>query len=80
VIRTDAIEDPAGWGLLIADIIRHVTNTYGKGDEEASKRAYDRIIDGMRMEIAFPTDQPTGKLEPWTDLELARAPKEERSP
>lgn len=56
VLRTKW-DDPAAWGLLLADVARHVANAYaGEGyDREAVLK---RIKTAFHAEWDDPTDQP----------------------
>jgi hypothetical protein len=56
VLRT-TWDDPAGWGLLLADVARHVANAYAvEGyDQEAVLK---RVKAAFQAEWDDPTDQP----------------------
>ena len=61
ILRHDAWEDPAAWGLVLADIARHVVQAHaqeGKDEEEV----FNRILAGFRAEIESPTDEPKGSI------------------
>lgn len=48
-------EEPAAWGLMLADIARHAAKAYAaQGASEAD--SLNRILEGFRAEIASPTD------------------------
>jgi len=52
-------EDPACWGIALADVIRHIAH----GLAEAGKDEADTIrrkLSGLRAELNFPTDEPKG--------------------
>ncbi len=54
-------DDPAGWGLMLADLARHIANAYAaEGKDRAA--TLERVCQGFRMEMDSATDEPTGKL------------------
>jgi hypothetical protein len=60
-LRHDAWKDPAAWGLMLADVARHVARAHaqeGKKEEEV----FRRILVGFNAEVGSPTDKPTGKI------------------
>ncbi len=50
-------DDPAGWGLLLIDIARHVSSTYEKQGLD-KKEVFERILKGFEAEASSPTDNP----------------------
>ena len=60
-LRVGVWEDPAGWGLLLADIARHVVNTYEPASAAAREQILSRIRMGFDAELQSPTDAPTGQ-------------------
>jgi len=61
ILRHDAWNDPAAWGLALADIARHVAHAHGL-DGKNEEEVLQRILTGFRIEIESPTDKPTGKI------------------
>ena len=62
ILRHDAWKDPAAWGLMPADIARHVARAHGQeGADE--QEVFQRILAGFRVEIESPTDMPRGELD-----------------
>jgi len=62
VLRADAWENPAAWGLMLVDFAKHVANAYaelGKGDRE---NILQQIKMGFDMEWNSPTDEPIGGM------------------
>jgi len=54
--------DPAEWGLSLADVARHAAKAYAvEGRDEAE--AFRRICSGLEAELNAPTDAPV-QLEP----------------
>jgi hypothetical protein len=61
-LKTGVWDDPAAWGLMLADLARHVANSYavqGKDREET----LSRILKGFKVETEHPTDEPRGAIE-----------------
>jgi hypothetical protein len=60
-LKTGVRNDPAAWGLLLADLAQHVANFYAAAgkDREATLQ---RVLDGFRMERESPTDEPSGGI------------------
>ncbi len=61
-IRADAWEDAGAWGIMLADLARHVANAYEqqKGLDRATTLL--RIKALLDAELASPTDAPTGHI------------------
>jgi hypothetical protein len=55
-------EDSRSWGILLADIARHVANALReeRGDEQAVTLV--KIRDMFNLELSDPTDIPTGSF------------------
>jgi hypothetical protein len=50
-------EDPAAWGLMLADLARHVSKAYeNQGHDRA--QVLNRILDAFKAEWEHPTDDP----------------------
>lgn len=48
-------DDPAAWGLLLADLAHHAARAYAaNGLSETA--AFERIVAGLRAELENPTD------------------------
>ena len=53
--------DPAAWGILLADLTRHLANAY----QDSGRDRVDtirRIREGFDAEMDSPTDEPTGRI------------------
>ena len=62
-LKSGVWEDPAAWGLMLADLARHIANTYAaEGQDKAA--ALERICEGFQAEMNSPTDEPTGNVGP----------------
>ena len=54
-------EDPGSWGILLADVARHVASAL----QESGKNPLDtleRIRRAFQVEMETPTDKPTGSF------------------
>jgi uncharacterized protein DUF5076 len=60
ILRVEAWDDPAAWGILLADLARHVANAYEPLDAAARARALERVVSGLDAELSAPTDAPSG--------------------
>ena len=58
-IKHDFWDDPAGWGLLLGDVARHISRSFQERRHNQAE-VYQRILDGFRIEAENPTDSPTG--------------------
>jgi len=58
-LRIGVWDDPAAWGLMLADLMRHIVNTYKPGTASDRERILERIRLGLAAELESPTDEPT---------------------
>jgi hypothetical protein len=61
-LKTGVWDDPVAWGLMLADLARHVANSYtahGMDYETTLKR----VVHGFRIEMQSPTDEARGTIE-----------------
>ncbi len=56
VLRPDVWDDPAAWGLLLADLARHVAYAYAQKQGGDPERVLERIKAGFDAEWISPTD------------------------
>ncbi len=61
-VKAGAWKDPAAYGIMIADLIRHIAHTCWKVEGRDKQEALTRILEGFQAGIEFPTDEPAGKL------------------
>jgi hypothetical protein len=54
-----AFDDPEAWGMLIADVTRHVARIYAKEDNIPEERTIERIRNLFDAEMDAPTDPGT---------------------
>jgi hypothetical protein len=62
-IRSGAWEDPFAWGIVLADLARHIANAHQMQNEKINKDAFlERLLEGFEAEIDNPTDEPEGEV------------------
>lgn len=61
-IRTGLWEDPGAWGILLADLARHVVNALEQEGLVDPVDALTRIRGLFDAELDSPTDIPTGSI------------------
>ena|SRR5262249_58741534 len=55
-------KDPAAWGILLADLARHVVNAFEQEDHLNREETLERIRKTFHEELNSPTDHPTGRV------------------
>ena len=60
-LKTGVWVDPAAWGLMLADLARHVANAYAADGMDRAE-ALRRVYQGLQVEMESPTDEPTGGI------------------
>jgi hypothetical protein len=64
-LRSGAWEDPFAWGIVLADLARHIALAHQlqHPGEEADQDAFvARLLEGFHAEIENPTDEPEGEV------------------
>jgi hypothetical protein len=62
-IRSGAWEDPFAWGIVLADLARHIALAHELQGEGVDKEAFlHRLLEGFNAEIESPTDEPEGEV------------------
>jgi Domain of unknown function (DUF5076) len=62
-IRSGAWEDPFAWGIVLADLARHIALAHEMQDKKIDKEAFlERLLEGFNAEIENPTDEPEGEV------------------
>ncbi|MCU1324558.1 MAG: hypothetical protein JWM43_4207 [Acidobacteriaceae bacterium] len=62
-IRSGAWEDPFAWGIVLADLARHIANAHAIQSDRVDKEAFlERLLEGFEAEIDNPTDEPEGEV------------------
>ncbi len=52
ILRTDAWEDPAAWGMVLYDLAWHVANAYAANRNEDAAKIMQRIREGLNAELS----------------------------
>ncbi|HMK73835.1 MAG TPA: DUF5076 domain-containing protein [Myxococcaceae bacterium] len=68
-VRADAYRDPAAWGIVLADLARHVANAYAL-EGHARADALARFRAGFDAEWGFATTDPFADAAPRTGRRL----------
>ena len=63
-IRTNVWTDPAAWGIVLADLLRHVANAYQQDKRLKFDRTVETIMKMFLAEMSSPTDHARGKISP----------------
>jgi hypothetical protein len=61
-LRAGVWKDPAAWGLVLADLARHVANSYEQDAGIERLKALQRIKAALDAEWASPTDEASGQI------------------
>jgi Domain of unknown function (DUF5076) len=61
-LRAGVWNDPAAWGIMLADLARHVVNSYEQDQAMDRSKTLQRIRAAFDAELSTATDNPTGKL------------------
>jgi hypothetical protein len=62
-IRSGTWDDPFAWGIVLADLARHIALAHEMQDEKIDKEAFlERLLEGFGAEIDSPTDEPEGEV------------------
>jgi len=61
-LRVGVWKDPAAWGLMLADLARHVANSYAQDAGKDRDDTMHRIRAAFDAELAYPTDRPSGQI------------------
>ena len=61
-VATGIWNDPAAWGVMIVDLMKHISNAYEQTAGIPNNEALQRIIEGLQAELSKSTDRPTGGL------------------
>ncbi|HXC96814.1 MAG TPA: DUF5076 domain-containing protein [Edaphobacter sp.] len=62
-IKSGAWEDPFAWGIVLADLARHVSHAHELQNEGVEQGAFlKRLLEGFQAEIENPTDEPEGEI------------------
>ena len=63
VVKTGVWPDPAAYGIVLADLARHIANGFNQTQGMNVDVAVKRVVEGFSAEIGSPTDVPTGQIQ-----------------
>lgn len=58
-------DEPASWGILLADVVRHLSNALSEELGSEKQQVIDAILSGLENELIDPTSEITGSF--WAD-------------
>jgi hypothetical protein len=62
-LRSGTWEDPFAWGIVLADLARHIVNAEALQRKDIDKEAFlNRMLEGFNAEIESPTDEAEGEI------------------
>jgi hypothetical protein len=62
-IQSGAWEDPFAWGIVLADLARHIALAHQMQNPKVDQEAFlARLLEGFQAEIENPTDEPEGEI------------------
>jgi hypothetical protein len=57
-------EEPAAWGLLLADLARHIAEAHAQQDDQVDAEDFlEQLRGGMEAELDGPTDEISGSVQ-----------------
>jgi Domain of unknown function (DUF5076) len=62
-LRPETWEDASSWGIVLADVARHVANAVKELEGLDSAATVERIKAVFNSELQDPTDEPTGRFD-----------------
>lgn len=63
-LRAGAWEDPFAWGIVLADLARHIVNAEAMANQGLDRDAYlHRMLEGFEAEIESPIDEAEGEMQ-----------------
>ncbi len=63
-IQSGVWSDPAAWGILLADFMRHIADAYSRDGEFSKAEVLTRVHAAFNAEWSDPTDEPSGDFMP----------------
>ena len=61
-LRVGVWEDPTAWGVMLADLARHIANAFEKVENRDPVKVLERIRAGFEAEIESPADPVLGEV------------------
>jgi hypothetical protein len=63
-IQSGAWDDPFAWGIVLADLARHIALAHRMQNPKIDPEAFlERLLEGFQAEIDNPTDEPEGEIK-----------------
>ena len=59
-LRAGVWDDPAAWGIMLADLAGHIANTFEQSGTLPRDKALVAIHEGFEAEMASPSDELSG--------------------
>jgi hypothetical protein len=57
-------EEPAAWGLLLADLARHIAEAHAQQDDQVDAEDFlEQLRSGMEAELDGPSDEISGSVQ-----------------
>ncbi len=61
-LRVGVWEDPTDWGVMLADLARHIANAFENAENRDPVKVLERIQAGFEMGIKSPGDSIQGEI------------------
>ena len=61
-LRVGVWEDPAAWGVMLADLARHIANAFEQVEHRDPVKVLEQIRAGFETEMEAPADAVHGEL------------------
>ena len=55
-LRTGVWKDPAAWGIMLCDLMQHISNAYQQEQGLDRVEAFRRILEGLNAELSSLTE------------------------
>jgi len=62
--QSEGRNEPAAWGVLLADVVRHLANAIQSEHGVNAAATVDGIVDSLLEELNKPTSEATGEFHP----------------
>jgi hypothetical protein len=63
-LQSGVWEDPFAWGIVLADLARHIVNAEAMARKHVDREAFfGRMLEGFQAEVESPTDEPEGEIQ-----------------
>lgn len=61
-LRVGVWDEPKAWGMMLADLARHIANSFEKIEHRDALRALEEIREGFEAEIQSPAEPIDGEI------------------